>query len=353
MLEFSRLGLLSNILIFVAAAIAVWISGAKITRYANVISEKTGLSQALIGMLLLGGVTSLPELAVAVSSAASGASAMAVNSILGGVAMQVAVLAVADMLIGRRALTSVVPDPVVFLQGALKIMLLSLVAAAILVGDRPVLGIGLWMWLLLMLVGVSLWILSKARDRHAWEASGNGSDARKEKERARSLAERDRDKSLRWALVCVALAGSTIVVAGFLLSRTGDALAELTGLGESFVGAVFLAVATSLPEISTVFTAVRAGLYTMAVSDIFGTNLFDVSFLFAIDAVDGGDAALQNAGRFSAFAAVIGITVTAIFMAGLAERRDRTILRMGWDSASVLLVYLGGLVVLYFLRDGS
>ena len=41
-------------------------SGVRITRYANVISVRTGMGQALVGMLLLGGVTSLPEVAVAI-----------------------------------------------------------------------------------------------------------------------------------------------------------------------------------------------------------------------------------------------------------------------------------------------
>jgi cation:H+ antiporter len=86
----------------------------------------------------------------------------------------------------------------------------------------------------------------------------------------------EKEKSLRWAVWRAAATGSVIVVAGYVLAMTGDALADATGLGQSFVGVVFVAIATSLPEISTVFSAVRAGLYTMAVSDIFGTNLVSV-----------------------------------------------------------------------------
>lgn len=352
MLDFTQFGLFANIAIFAVAAVLVWVAGSRITRYANVISEKTGVGQAFVGLLLLGGVTSLPELAVAITSVVAESPALAVNSVLGGIAMQVAILAFADALIGRRALTSVIPDPVVFIQGGLKILLLSIVAAAIMVGDIPVFGVGLWMWLLFAVAAASMWVLATSQGRKPWTANDAETESGEEEQeqKARKEAAEDRDKPLSWALTRTAIAGAVIVAAGYLLSRTADALADQTGLGESFVGAVFLAISTSLPEVSTVFSAARAGLYTMAISDIFGTNLFDVSFLFIIDLVDGGEAAMNEAGSFSGFAALIGITVTAIFLVGLAERRDRTILRMGYDSAAVLATYVGGLVVLYFLR---
>ncbi|BBK35956.1 hypothetical protein STAQ_10340 [Allostella sp. ATCC 35155] len=348
MIDFPSLGLPLNLGIFAAAAVLVWGAGVRITNYAGTISEKTGIGQALIGMLLLGGVTSLPELAVAVTSAASGDGALAVNSVLGGVAMQVAILAVADLLIGRKALTSHLPNPIVLLQGSLKVLLLSVVAAAIIVGDRAVLGLGIWMWLLLGLTAAAMWILSRVRDRQAWRVAGGLDKA--DQEAAQETAEDEDERPLRRILVLTAVAASVIVLAGYALSRSGDAIAEQSGLGESFVGAVLVAIATSLPELSTVMTATRSGLYTMAVSDIFGTNIFDVSFLVIIDWLTPGEPVLNAVGRFSAFASLIGITVTATLLVGMVERRDRTVLRMGYDTLAVLVAYLSGLVVLYFLR---
>lgn len=347
MIDFPSLGLPLNLGIFAVAAVLVWGAGVRITHYANMISEMTGIGQALIGMLLLGGVTSLPELAVAVSSAATGTAALAVNSMLGGVAMQVAILAVADLLIGRKALTSGVSDPIVLLQGSLKILLLSVVAAAIIVGDRPVLGLGIWMWLLLALTAAAMWILSRDQNRHAWRVA-----VRREAERSepRGKAEDGDGPPFRRTLMFTAVAAAVILMGGYALSRTGDAIAEQTGLGQSFVGGVLVAIATSLPELSTVITATRSGLYTMAVSDIFGTNIINLSFLVIIDWIAAGEPVLNGVGRFSAFATLIGITATAAFLVGMVERRDRTVLRMGYDSLAVLVVYLSGLVVLYFLR---
>ncbi len=353
MFEFSNLGLWLNLAIFAGAAVAVWIAGVRITGYANAISEKTGAGQAFVGVVLLGGITSLPEVAVGVTSSISGDASLAVNSILGGIAMQVAILAFADMLIGRQALTSVIPDPVVMLQGGFKILLLSIVAAAVVVGDMPFLFSGLWMWLLASVTVFALWVLSRTKRDRPWVANDEEVTPEKEEERARREAEDSKTKSLRQISLATAACGAVIVVAGYLLSRSGDAIAGATGLGQSFVGAVLVAIATSLPEVSTVFSATRAGLYTMAMSDIFGTNLIDIFLLFIVDLVGGVDAVMNSVGRFEAFAALIAITVTAIFFIGLVERRDRTIFRMGYDSLAVLCVYLAGLVVLYFLREGS
>ncbi|MFZ5783470.1 MAG: sodium:calcium antiporter [Pseudomonadota bacterium] len=350
MIAFAELGLVVNLAVFAAAAAVVWMAGVRITRYANVISVRTGIGQALVGMLLLGGVTSLPEVAVAVSAAAHGEGSLAVNSVLGGIAMQVAILAVADIAIGKGALTAVVPNPIVFLQGAFKVFLLSIAASAIVVGDVAVLGIGLWMWLLFFLCIFAMWALARAKGRRPWRVADDEDILGGQTRRAEEEAKRAESKDLRSTIVRATGAAAAIVVAGYVLSRTGDAIAEQSGLGESFIGAVLVAIATSLPEVSTVLTAARAGLYTLAVSDIFGTNLFDVTLLFVIDAVAGGEPVLNGAGRFSTFAALIAITVTMIFVAGVAERRDRTVLRMGIDSLGLLVTYAGGLVVLYFLR---
>ncbi len=96
--------------------------------------------------------------------------------------------------------------------------------------------------------------------------------------------------------------------------------------------------------------AVRLRRYVMAVSNIFGTNLFDVALIFLIDAVYVGKPVLDQVGRFSTFAALLGIIVTTLFLVGLIERRDRTIARMGVDWFAVLAAYIGVLFVLYTLR---
>jgi cation:H+ antiporter len=347
-LEFS---LTTNLAMFSLGAAAVWFAGFRISRYADQISAKTGIGHALLGLLLLGGVTSLPEFAVAVTSSVKGNAALAVSTVMGGVAMQVAILALADFVIGRRALTSVVPDPIVLLQGSLSVVLLSFAAFGAIAGDRSILGVGLWSWAILGMFIASIRLLSKAERRQPWLANLTD-DEKHARARAREQQgpEEVTEDSLAAVLAKTAAAGASILVAGFVVSQSGEAIAEQTGLGQSFVGAVLVAISTSLPEVSTVLSAVRLGLFTMAVSDILGTNLFDLFLLFVVDAISPGEPVLQSVGTFAAAGAVLGILVTALLLVGLVERRERTVCRFGIDSIAVLVAYSGGLVLLYGLR---
>jgi cation:H+ antiporter len=78
--------------------------------------------------------------------------------------------------------------------------------------------------------------------------------------------------------------------------------------------------------------------------------LFNVTLVFLIDALYGGGPVLNEVGRFSLFASLMASALGGIYLVGLIERRDRTVARMGIDSFAVLLVYLGGLWLLYRMR---
>jgi cation:H+ antiporter len=339
-LSFASYPLWLNLVVFAAAAAFVWVAGTRLARHADEVSRITGLGQALVGAVLMAGVTSLPELATVVTASLSGSAALAVNNMLGGVAFQVTVLAVGDAVCRRRALSAVVPDPGVMLQAALGIGLLAVVAAGIIVGELQILGVGLWSALVALLYGLAMVLLAGERTARAWRPADKGWAAPQEKP----------TESLTRALLFIALTGAVILVAGVILTKTSEALAEQTGLGASFVGVLLLALSTSLPEISGVIAAVRRRRPEMAYGDILGTNLFDIVLIFLADLLYGGPPVLGEVGRFSAFAALLAIVVTAIALVGLLERRDTTVARVGVDSIAILVVYLGGVVVLYQLR---
>jgi cation:H+ antiporter len=145
--------------------------------------------------------------------------------------------------------------------------------------------------------------------------------------------------------------GLVILTAGFLLSMTGDALAEQTGLGASFVGFLFVGLSTSLPELSTITTAIRMKRHEMAIGDILGSNLFNLMLIFLIDVVYVGDPVLNHASSFEIVASLLAIAMMGILMMGLLERRDRTILGMGYDSIALIGVFLGGLLLLFGQRS--
>jgi cation:H+ antiporter len=146
------------------------------------------------------------------------------------------------------------------------------------------------------------------------------------------------------------LSSLAILVSGFLLATAGDAIAEQTGLGASFVGLILGGVSTSFPEVSTTVSAVRLRQYEMAFADAFGMNLFSVMLIFFSDLVYSGPPVLNEAGRFSALSILLSIALTAIYLAGIIERRNWAIAGIGLDSLVVLILYLGGLVLLFHLK---
>jgi cation:H+ antiporter len=341
---FESFPLWGNGAVFAAAAAAVWLAGTRIAGYADAIAEATGIGRGLLGIVLLGGVTSLPEMAVASTASLAGHPALSVNDLLGSAAINVVIIAVADAVLGRDAITSVLASPGVLLQGVLGIILLALVVGATMTVDLPLLGASAWTWLLLFTAVTAILVVARSNSAHAWKA------VRKPRQEQSPGAAKQGGAALRPLVTKTAIAGTVVLVAGFFLAKSGEAIAAQSGLGTSFVGAVLLAASTSLPEASTVVAAVRLKRYEMAVSDVFGTNLFNVTIIFAVDALYDGGPVLAEVGPFAGFAALLAIVLTALYVAGMIERRDRTVLRMGVDSLAAIATYGAGVVLLYQLR---
>ncbi|MGI9367064.1 MAG: hypothetical protein ACR2O8_17935 [Rhizobiaceae bacterium] len=153
--------------------------------------------------------------------------------------------------------------------------------------------------------------------------------------------------STRLLLGQTTFASLIILLAGVALALTADALAEVTSLGASFIGVFLLAAATSLPEISTTFAAARIGAYTMALSNIFGSNLIMLALILPADMAYSHGAILSQADSSARFSLATGILVTAIYVAGILIRRTPSIFGAGIDSWLVMAIYMASLFALY------
>ncbi|WP_290792400.1 hypothetical protein [Flavihumibacter sp. UBA7668] len=70
-----------------------------------------------------------------------------------------------------------------------------------------------------------------------------------------------------------------IIVAALALPFFAEHIAESAGLIKSFVGTLFLAASTSLPEIAVSIAAVRMGALDMAIGGLLGSNIFNILIL--------------------------------------------------------------------------
>lgn len=349
-IDFHSLSLGANLGIFAGAAVCVWMAGTRLANYADAIGARTGLSRALLGMILLGVATSLPEIATTLSGALIGNAPLVTGNLFGGVAMQVAVLALVDMIAVRGALTYFTPQPILLFQGVMLLLLLSVSLAGVALREPlSLLGIGLTPVLLAVGYVVTVRVTAGGDYVPRWRAT-NLPEADDESSRADDPQDDDERVSARRLYASCAVAGAVILTAGWALALTGDALAEQTGLGASFVGVALVAASTSLPELSTALGAVRRGNHQMAVSNILGTNCLELALFLLADVAYREGPILAATDRSSLLAGTMGMVVTSIFLLGLLERRDRTVWNMGWDSLAILVVYVAGLGGLYSLR---
>lgn len=353
-LEFRQNPLSVNLVLFAAAAAGVWLAGTRLTRQAEIIVERTGAGRALTGLLLLGGVVSLPELSTAVSASLMGNARFAVNTLLGGISVTMVTVALVDAVVRERPLSADITHPVVLLQGTLSVLFLVVAAAGITAGDVEVLGVGVWSIALLILYLVFVQLVKRYQWHEAWipeEVANQPGSRVAERQPDDQPEERPRgDRSLARLILSTAAVAAATFATGYLLAGTGDAIAEQTGLGASFVGLLLGGIVTSLPEASTVYAAVRIRRFELVFSDAYGSNLFSTMAIFFADLAYPGGPVLNQVGRFGLLAVLLGTALSAIFLAGCVERRSRAVLGMGVDSLIVLGTYIGGMIMLYQLR---
>ena len=108
MIDLTGFPLWVEIIIFLCAATAVWFAGSRLTLYAGVTIQKSRIGRAFGGMVLLGAVSSLPEISSVATGAAYGNAPLAVNNLLGSLAFNIIILAIADATIHDRAVSALV-----------------------------------------------------------------------------------------------------------------------------------------------------------------------------------------------------------------------------------------------------
>lgn len=229
--------------IFIAGAGLVWWTGFRISIYANTISNRTGIGKAFIGALLLGAITSLPEAATTITASFDNNVDLAVNNLIGGVTLQVTILAIADYFVKNRGVTSLLTKPVILLQCVLFIFLLCLTIAGALVHDTSFLGIGLWVWAIFLTGILSFYLIHKYQGSEIFLEVKNP-EKKKIIEEMFQGKEEVREQSLSFSNTKLygisTLLAIGVLIGGYFCAETADLIAQKTGLATSFRGSFFL-----------------------------------------------------------------------------------------------------------------
>jgi len=347
------------VLVFVGAAAAIWLAGVQLSGQTDVLSQRLHLGSALGGLVMLAIATNLPEIAIVVSAAAGHHVEVAVGNILGGIAIQTVVLVVLDVfgVRGERPLTYRAASLVLVLEALLVVAVLGVViAGSQLPPDLIAFRLTPATVLIAVIWVVGLLLLQRAGHALPWHESGEAPD-NQEPPRGHSQQRTEQDATKRGvstarAALIFGIAALVTLGAGVALEQSGDALSEHIGLSGVLFGATVLAAATSLPEVSTGLTSVRAGDYQLAISDIFGGNAF-LPVLFLVATVVSGQAVLPQAQATDIYLTALAALLTLVYAAGLLFRPSRRIARMGTDSLVVLVLYAVGVAGLVAIASAS
>jgi cation:H+ antiporter len=315
---------------FVICSALIVMAGVRLSRYGDVIAEKTGVGGTWIGVVLLAAVTSLPELMTGVSAIVFfDVVDIAAGDAIGSCMFNLLILAMLDALH---------PTPISarihqghMLSAGFGILLLGVLAGALVLGaEVPAIGWVAWPSIAIL----ALYVLAM-RTIFSFE-------------RARLEAHADdvvdelkqHDMPVSRAIPLFAAMAVILVAAASLLPGIAAQFAEVTGIAQTVVGSLLVAASTSMPEVVVSVAAVRLGAVDMAAANLFGSNLFNMAVIAFDDVVYVGGPLPAAVAEVHALSAIGAMLMTAVAMIGLTVRARVKRYRLSWDAAANVLIYL-------------
>lgn len=314
----------------------IGIAGFWLARYGDVIAEKTNLSGTWIGVILVATVTSLPELAIGLSSVTlADAPDIAVGDVLGSCVFNLALIAVLDFLHRETPLYKKASHGHI-LSAGFSIMLIGLVVFSLLSGDAGrfrVGHIGIYTPVILMLYVVAVRAIYVQERREA---------------NHQQTAQKYAELTLKDAAIRYTLAATLVVAAGIAMPFVAVRLANEMGWSQSFVGTLLVAAATSLPEAASTIGALRIGALDLAIGNLFGSNLFNILVLAIDDIAYLKGPLLSQVSSSHALSGASAIIMTGAAVVGLHYRPATRLFRIaGWVSLALIVTYVLNSTVLY------
>jgi cation:H+ antiporter len=324
--------LVPNIIAFGVAALVIVIAGSLLARQADTLADQTGLGEALFGVLFLAGVTSLPDFAATLSAAVDARPDLAMSNVMGSIAVNLAFLGVADIVYRKANLEHAAASPVNLMLAGLLIVLLTLPLLAVFTPTvtewrvHPITPVIVAAYLF------GLHLVHRTQAKPMWFPRLTHQTVADEPENFH----RDRSTTVWLGFIGMAIVTG---IAGWFLMEAAKGIADQTGMSETLVGGLFTALATSTPELVTTIAAIRLGALTLAVSNIFGTNCFNMLVVAAADAGYAHGSIYHDMAPVQMTWGLVSILMTAILLLGLVRRETYGIGRIGFESALILGVY--------------
>ncbi len=345
-----------------AAAGIILFAAQYMARSADIIAEKTGLGRSFVGVVMLATATSLPELGTGITSIVwVGEVNLAAGDAFGSNLFNLLIIGLLELYWRRGPILASV-SATSAMVGTLGILIIAISIGAMIIDNLTditsawyVSPISVFMFCVFL---AAMYIIYQAEqnddesetdgavasnggngngnDRAAAYASGRGAfpphappppPARSggvARASAHGRSANYEEESLKRAFGMYLIAATVVVAAAVWLAHTGEAIAELMRWDASFVGTQFLALSTSLPELAASIAALRLGAPDLAVTNVLGSNLFNMGFVLFLDDIAYTDGSLWHGiNDIHMLTASIAIVMTTIVIAGVIVHRQR------------------------------
>ena len=310
--------------IYAALAVCVVFFSIKLANYVDLIDKKTDLSGAFIGGVILAAVTSLPELFTSISAVLFVKQPdLVMGNILGSNLFNMCIFGGAALIAAKSMCKSTIGNShfkttvITFIMFA--IMLLPVVFKK----DYTVVGISVYSIILLVLYACSIKFMAG--------------------DSAESEGEDTSDLTLKQIIIRFIIMAVLLVTASIFITVAADHLSEEFNLGKTVGGALFLGVATSLPELTSSIALIRKGNFNACAGNVMGSGVFNFCIISVADILYRGGSVYISNDKSSSYLNIFGLAATAVVGAILIMKQRKK----DSENAGLKLFYrLGGLCIL-------
>jgi len=325
-----------------ACLVFIVIAGVRLSRYGDIIAEKSGLSRGWVGLILLASVTSLPELVTGLSSVTvANVPDIAVGDVLGSCVFNLLIIVVLDFLYRKESVYTRARQGNIISAGY-GIALIGFAGFNLLLyrdGSILSLGhVGLYTPVILLVYLLAM------RSLYRYEQVQMS-------EYVEERAELYPEISLKQAIQGYAMAAVVVIAAGVWLPYVAKDLATIMVWEQSFVGTLFVAAITSAPEVVVTVAALRIGAVDLAIGNLFGSNLFNIAILAIDDLFYVQGTLLTHVSVSHAASAFSAMMMSGLAIVGLVLRPSSRIFRtVSWISILLFAIYLLNTLFLYLYK---
>ena len=328
---------------FIAIAAVIIFAGSKLSVFADQLAGLLKLSRSAVGILLVSMVTTLPELSTTLGAIIKvGEPNLALGNNLGSVLFNLMIIAICDILFRKKGILRQTSRTIAPMLQSL-LLLIAMLLTLTLTNSLSVAGFHFNIGSILVLIAYVVIFFGTHRD-----GGSNETEFTEQVELTGGSASDQNPATLPKALTGFLLCAIVVVICGIQLASLGDKIAVQTGLGQSFVGTLFLAIATSLPELTVGITAVKIGAYDLMIGNVAGANMLNILVIAIADLIHRKEA-LHIPGNLSRAQLLTGgcaVAVTLLVMGAMKQKKKSTF-AFGWESLVMIGIYAASLYALY------